>query len=85
MYQVVTDEEVNAQVEALPDELLPYYAQALDLLELAPWSSRPYSEAKPDGVMRTLRFGPDSRSGEVIFLLLEADRRIEIVRVYWLH
>ena len=41
MYQVVTDDEVNAQVEALPDELLPYYAQVLDLLELAPWNSQP--------------------------------------------
>lgn len=85
MYQVVTDEEANARVEALPDELLPYYAQALDLLELAPWTSRPYSQAKPDGVMRTLRFGPGGRSGEVILLLLEAERRVEIVRVYWLH
>jgi hypothetical protein len=85
MYQVVTDDEVNAQVEALPDELLPYYAQALDLLEFAPWNSRPYNAAKPDGVMRTLHIGPKDRSAEVIFLVLEPDRRVEIVRVHWIH
>ena len=85
MYQVVTDDEVNAQVRALPDELLAYYAQVLDLLELTPWSGEPYNEAKPDGVMRTVRFGPPGRTGEVIFLVLEAERRVEIVRVHWIH
>jgi hypothetical protein len=57
----------------------------LDLLELAPWNSQPYSDAKPDGVMRTLRFGPPTRTAEVIFLVLESERRVEIVRVYWVH
>ncbi len=85
MYQVVTDDEVNAQVEALPDELLLHYAQVLDLLELAPWNSLPYNAAKPDGVMRTLRVGPEGRTAEVIFLILERTRRVEIVRVHWIH
>jgi hypothetical protein len=85
MYQVVTDDEVNAQVEALPDELLTYYAQVLDLLEIAPWNSEPYNDAKPDGVMRSLRFGRPGRTGEVIFLVLEPERRVEIVRVHWIH
>ncbi len=85
MYQVVTDDEVTAQVEALPDELLPYYAETLDLLEIAPWSSQPYNDAKPDGVMRTLRIGPAGRTTEVIFLVLEPDRRVEIIRLHWIH
>jgi hypothetical protein len=85
MYRIGTDDEVNAQVEALPDELLPYYAQLLDLLELAPWHSEPYSNAKPDGVMRKMMFGPPGRMAEAIFLVLERDRRVEIVRVVWIH
>jgi hypothetical protein len=69
MYRIGTDDEVNAQVEALPDELLTYYAQLLDLLELAPWRSEPYSNAKPaEGI-----------------LVLERDQRVEIVRVVWIH
>lgn len=54
MYRVVPDDELNAQVEALPNELLDYYAQLLDLLELTPWISEPYNDAKPDGGMRRL-------------------------------
>jgi len=41
MYRVVTDHEATDQVAALPDALLPYFAQVLDLLELAPWSGSP--------------------------------------------
>jgi hypothetical protein len=85
MYRVVTDDEVNAQVEALPDELLPHYAQLLDLLELAPWHSRPYNGAKPDGVMRSMLFGPSGRAAEAVFLVLEDDQRVEIVRIVWIH
>ena len=85
MYQVVTDDEVNAQVAAMPDDLLAHYAQVLDLLELAPWSSEPYTDAKPDGVMRRLSFGPPGLTAQAIFLILDRDQRVEIVRVVWLH
>lgn len=85
MYHVVTDDEVNAQVAAMPDDLLAHYAQVLDLLELAPWSSEPYTDAKPDGVMRRLPFGPPGRTAQAIFLILDRDLRVEIVRVVWLH
>lgn len=85
MYEVVTDDEVNDQVAALPDELVSYYAQVLDLLELAPWGSDPYNDAKPDGSMRRLQFGPSGGQGQAIFLILERERRVEIVRVVWLH
>lgn len=85
MYQVVTDDEVNAQVSALPDELLVHYAQLLDLLELIPWRSEPYNDAKPDGNMRTLSFGPPGRTADAIFLILERDQRVELLRIFWLH
>ena len=85
MYRVVTDDEVDQQVEALPDELLPYYLQVLDLLELTPWHSEPYNEARPDASMRTLVFGPRGRTAQAIFLILEREHRVEILRVVWLH
>lgn len=85
MYRVVTDSEVDAQVQALPDELLSYYAQLLDLLELVPWNSEPYNEAKPGGVMRKILFGPPGRAAQAIFLVLDEDQRVEIVRILWLH
>src|SRR4051794_15270979 len=46
------------QVAALPVELLPYYAQVLDLLELSPWTGEPYHPGKPAAPMRHLPFGP---------------------------
>ena len=85
MYQVVTDHEVSGQVAALPDELLPYYAQVLDLLELTPWHSEPYNEARPDAGMRRVLFGPHGRAAEAIFLVMEREQRVEIVRIVWLH
>ncbi|MGH3833812.1 MAG: hypothetical protein ACRDRS_25800 [Pseudonocardiaceae bacterium] len=54
MYELVTDDEVAQQVAALPDELLPYYGQVLDMLKLTAWSGEPYNNAKPDGAMRKL-------------------------------
>jgi hypothetical protein len=85
MYRVVTDTEVNAQVAALPDALLPYFAQVLDLLEIAPWAGEPYNEAKPDGVMRKLLFGPPGRrNGEVVYLVLEHAQIVELLRVHWI-
>jgi hypothetical protein len=83
VYEVVTDGEVAQQVSALPDELLTYYLQVLDLLELTPWSGQPYSDAKPDGAMRKLLFGPSGQA-EVIYLVLEHDHRVELLRVHWM-
>jgi hypothetical protein len=84
VYEVVTDDEVARQIRALPDELVPYYLQVLDLLELTPWSGEPYNDAKPDGAMRKLLFGPAGRA-EVIYLVLEHDRRrVELLRVHWI-
>lgn len=83
MYRIVTHEEVIEQTSALPDYLLGYYLQVLDVLELAPWTGEPYNAADPDGVMRKLLFGPEG-AGEVIYLVLEYDRRVELLRVHWI-
>lgn len=83
MYRIVTHEEVVAQTSALPDHLLRYYLQVLDVLELVPWSGEPYNAAYPDGAMRKLLFGPEG-AGEVIYLILEHDQSVELLRVHWI-
>ncbi|MGH3548628.1 MAG: hypothetical protein ACRDQU_11075 [Pseudonocardiaceae bacterium] len=38
MYRVITDSAALDQVAALPTGALPFYAEVLDVLELAPWN-----------------------------------------------
>jgi hypothetical protein len=85
MYAITTDGEVEAQIDALPTELLPYLAQLFDVLELVPWNSDPYNEAIPGGIMRKLLFGPTGRAAEAIFLIVEDQQRVDILRITWIH
>ena len=81
MYRVIDDDQVQAQVTALPAEALPAYAEAQTLLEVAPWSGSPYRKEKPDGPMRTLPFG---NSGGVVYLILEQQREVHLLLVQWI-
>ena len=83
MYRIVTHEEVVEQTSVLPTICSATTCQVLDVLELAPWSGEPYNAAAPDGVMRKLLFGPEG-AGEAIYLILEHDRRVELLRVHWI-
>jgi hypothetical protein len=82
LYRVQTYEEAFEQVAALPDHALALYAEAFGVLELAPWNGEPYHEAKPDGVVRQLVFGAEGR-GFVIYLILEDQRRVDVLQVVW--
>ncbi|MGH3693786.1 MAG: hypothetical protein ACRDRX_07325 [Pseudonocardiaceae bacterium] len=81
MYRVIDDNQVQEQVDALPAEVLPAYAEARTLLEVAPWSSHPYRKEKPNGSMRTLIF---SSSGAVVYLILEQQREVHVLLVQWI-
>lgn len=81
MYRVIDDDQVHEQVAALPAEALPAYAEARTLLEVAPWSGRPYRKENPDGPIRTLVFGS---SGAVTYLILEREREIHVLLVQWI-
>ena len=83
MYLIVVDEEAQEQVAALPTSLLPHYAEALDIATMAPWSGKPYNPDKPLAAMRHLIFGPQGR-GEVIYVIVEDQQRVDVLRVYWL-
>jgi hypothetical protein len=52
------------------------------MLELAPWNGAPLNELKPDSPMRVAVFGPGAE-GMVIYLILEDQRRVDVLEVLW--
>ncbi len=80
MYTVETDEQAQQQVAALPPEALPAYAEARALLEVSPWAGTPYHRRKPDGPLRTVAFG---NAGMVTYLILDDQRRVDVLQVFW--
>lgn len=53
------------------------------MLELVPWNGIPYNDDLPDGSLRELLFGPGSL-GKVSYLILEDQRRVDVLKVMWL-
>lgn len=80
MYTVVTDEQAKPQTDALPDAALAAYAEVRVLLETAPWSGRPYHRGNPDGAVRVQPF---ATYGQVVYLILEHERRVDVLLVQW--
>ncbi len=83
MYRLTTDERSQAQIEALPTAAGAPFAEARAALEVAPWSGDPLIEAKPDTGIRTLVFGPFGQ-GMITYLILDAQRRVDILDVLWI-
>ncbi|MGH3437644.1 MAG: hypothetical protein ACRDR6_23110 [Pseudonocardiaceae bacterium] len=83
MYKVTTDGQSQQQVGALPAEALNPFAEAHTALELAPWNGAPYHRNAPDSPMRALTFGPYGE-GDIVYLILEDQRRVDILVVLWL-
>lgn len=80
MYRIETDSNALEQIAALPDDAPAAYAQVLGVLELVPWNGDPLHEDNPDGAVRTLPFG---RAGMVTYLILEDQRRVDVLNVVW--
>ncbi len=83
MYRVEIDKDALPEVEALPPTALVQYAEVLSLLEVTPWGGDSYNRARPDGAMRTVAFGEDMQ-GLVVYLVLDDQRRVVVLRVIWL-
>jgi hypothetical protein len=83
VYKVTTDEQSQAQIDALPASALAPFAEARAALELAPWNGAPYHRHRPDSPMRTLTFGSHGE-GDIVYLILEDQRRVDILVVLWL-
>jgi hypothetical protein len=83
VYRVETDAPAEPQIAALPSHALAPYAEVRTLLEVNPWASDPINKQNPDGEVRTLTFGPH-HEGLVTFLILEDQRRVDVLDVIWL-
>lgn len=80
MYDVITDEQAKPHVDALPAEALAAYAELRVALETAPWSGRPYHRDNPEGAVRVRSF---ATYGQVVYLILEDQRRVDVLLVQW--
>jgi hypothetical protein len=75
--------EAREQIDALPAEALPYFAELLAFLELTPGAGKPYNEQNPDGAMRAQPFGPHGE-GLAVYLVLERQRRVVMLVITWI-
>lgn len=80
MYVVEVDDEVHAAVAALLASALPALAEAFAFLELTPWAAPSANVARPEAELRNLPFG---EAGLLTVLVLERDRRVDVVRLIW--
>lgn len=67
----------------MPAAALASYAELAVTLELAPWSGAPYDPDRPDANLRTIAFGAHSQ-GLAVYVILEDQRRVIVVRVTWM-
>ena len=80
MYRIETDSAAAEQIAALPDEALVAYTQVLGVLDLVPWNGDPLHDHNPEGAVRTLPLG---RAGLVTYLVLEDQRRVDVLNIIW--
>jgi hypothetical protein len=83
LYAITTDKQSQQQIDALLGEALAPFAEARAVLEVVPWSGVPYNKQKPDSPMRALTFGPEGQ-GDIVYLVLDDLRRVDILVVIWL-
>jgi hypothetical protein len=82
-YNIEIDPPARDQIGALPAVLLKAFAEVVTMLELTPWNSPPYAESNPKGNIRQLTFG-DGGSAMVVYMILEDQRRVDVLKVMWL-
>ena len=83
MYRVTTDEQSQPQIDGLPREALGPLAEARAVLEVAPWGGDSLNDDNPEAPVRSLAFGP-IRQGLVTYLIVERQRRVDVLDVLWL-
>lgn len=79
-YTIVTDPPTEQQIDALPTEALTAFAELRAVLETDPWSGRPYLRTNPQGAVRVSVFGTH---GMATYLILEDQRRVDVLLVQW--
>ncbi|MFF4778738.1 hypothetical protein ACFY05_38530 [Microtetraspora fusca] len=81
MYMVGLDPVAREQAEALPTEAINPFLELRALLETQPWSGQPLNPDNPKTHMLTQAFGG---RGLAVYLVLEEQREVYIVRIDWL-
>jgi hypothetical protein len=80
LYTVETDEQAQQQVAALPPGALSAYAEVRTLLEVNRWAGESYHRGNPGTALRTVVFGG---AGMVTYLVLDEQRRVDVLVVLW--
>lgn len=75
---------VAEQVAVWPDDARSRFDEALVVLELTPWNSRPASRSNPDGQFRFLPFDSPHGSGFIYFVIVEHAAEVMITDALWL-
>jgi hypothetical protein len=84
VYDVTTDERSQPQIEALPADGLAPFAEVRAALEVAPWSTgESLNDEYPDAPVRSVVFGAEGQ-GMATYLVLEWQRRVDVLDVTWL-
>ncbi|RGA03450.1 hypothetical protein DI270_019010 [Microbispora triticiradicis] len=81
MYKVDLDPGARQQVEALPTEAINPFLELRALLETHPWSGQRLNPDNPKANMLTHAFG---RCGLAVYLVLDEQREVHILRIDWL-
>lgn len=80
MYSVHLGVEAQVQLDALPAGALNAFFELRVVLETGPWSGAPVLPENPRGAMRGHAF---ARVGIAVYVVLEEQRRVEVVKVIW--
>lgn len=83
MYQVTTDHRSQPQIDALPVAGATAFAEVRAMLEVVPWNGHPLNDMVPDAPVRTVVFGATGQ-GLVTYLVLDDQRRVDVLDVVWL-
>ncbi|HTK66703.1 MAG TPA: hypothetical protein VL595_30290 [Pseudonocardia sp.] len=79
-YRLDVDPVAQAQIRALPSDALGALAEVMSMFELTPWDGPSINEDNPEGNVRVLPFGS---GGMVTYLILEDQRRVDVLDVLW--
>lgn len=83
MYSVEWEQHALDQLEALPSGTLSYFAELMTALQVAPWGGDAYDRQRSEANMRTYAFGARGE-GLIIYMILEDQRRVIVLRVLWI-
>jgi hypothetical protein len=83
VYEVLTDEIVDAQLADLPDRLTSAFGDACATIARSPWSGDSMRPSNPDATVYARSFGPTDE-GTIIYLIQDDERAVRLLEVLWI-